>query len=105
MDADNLHLYMENSSGDPVDYILQTSGEPSGAVVDDAANTSQTFETDRTESSNDYWRDALILFTSGSLVGQVKKVTAYDGTTKFVTLGSALTAEPTAGDRFVLVNL
>jgi hypothetical protein len=105
MDADNIHIYVEDSLMDPTDYILQTSGEETGVVVTDGSNTALTFETDLDESDNDYWRDALILFTSGSLVDQVKKITAYDGTTKFVTVGSAFTTTPTGGDRFVLVNL
>jgi hypothetical protein len=74
-----------------------------GAVVDDAANSETTFETDLASAVNDYWKDALLLFTSGTLAGQVKKITAYTGATKFVTCG-AFTAEPTAGDAFVLIN-
>lgn len=104
MDADNIHIFVEKTGMDPVDYYLQTDGQPSGVVVTDGANTSATFETDLSESTDDYWKDALLLMTSGTLDGQIKKVTAYDGTTKFITLGTSLTATPTGDDRFVLVN-
>jgi hypothetical protein len=75
-----------------------------GAVVSDAGNTSSTFKTDLAESTNDHWKDALLRFTSGSLKGQIKKISAYDGTSKFVTVSSAFTAAPTAADTFDLIN-
>lgn len=74
-----------------------------GLVVDDVANSSSTFKSDRTEAVDDYWKDALLRFTSGNLAGQVKKITGYNGTTKFFTTG-AFTAEPTADDNFALIN-
>jgi hypothetical protein len=77
---------------------------PTSTVAADGGNTSSTFKTNRSESTNDFWKDALLLFTSGSLAGQVKKVSAYNGTTKFVTLASAFTAAPSTSDAFVLVN-
>ena len=77
---------------------------PTGTVSSDAGNTASTFKTDRTESTNDFWKDALLLFTSGSLAGQVKKVSAYNCSTKFVTLSSAFTAAPSASDAFVILN-
>jgi len=87
-----------------LDAIPTDPALPTGAVVADGANTASTFETDLSSSVNDFWTDALLLFTSGSLAGQVKKITDYNGTTKFVTVGSAFTAAPSAADTFVLVN-
>jgi phosphoglucomutase len=52
---------------------------------------------------NDYWKDALLLFVAGNLAGQVKKITAYNGTTKVVTVSGGFTGTPAAGDAFVLV--
>lgn len=77
---------------------------PRATVVSNVSNTSSTFETDLTESTTDYWKDALLLFVTGSLKGQVKKVSGYDGSTKFVTLSSAFTAAPSAADSFILIN-
>jgi hypothetical protein len=105
MDADNIHLVFKAAGMDEADYLLQTSGEETAQVVADGGNTALTFKTDRTEAIDNYWQDALLLFTSGSLVGQVKKITGYNGTTKFVTVGTGFTGTPAVTDRFVLVNL
>lgn len=77
---------------------------PTGTVTTDAGNSATSFETDRTETANDYWKDALLLITSGVLIGQVKKVTAYDGTTKIITVSGGFTGTPADGVTFVLVN-
>jgi hypothetical protein len=82
----------------------RTLTRPSGAVVDDIANDAVTFETNLTESTNDYWKDVFLKFTSGPLIEQVKKITAYNGTTKFITVSGGFTAEPSAGNTFVLIN-
>ncbi|APU88905.1 hypothetical protein Rctr197k_089 [Virus Rctr197k] len=105
MAADNIHLYFANANIDPVDITVTTGGQPTAVVVANGGNTASTFETSLTEATNDYWKDALILFTTGGLSGQVKKISAYDGTTKFVTTTAAFTAAPAGGDRFVLINL
>lgn len=75
---------------------------PSGNVVTGTSATS--FTTDLTEATNDHWKGTYCLFTSGSLAGQVRKVTAYNGTTKALTV-EAFTAAPGVGDDFMLVNL
>ena len=103
-DASWVMVKIERSDIQPWDIAMATGGHPSGTVVADGGNTATTFKTDLTEGTTDYWKDVLILFTTGTLLGQVRKVVTYDGTTKFVTLSSALTSTPTAGARFVLVN-
>lgn len=80
---------------------------PSGTVVDDALNSSTTFETDLADTEDNKWKDALLLFTGAScnVEGEVAKITAYDGTTKFITISPAKTAEPTATDcGFLILN-
>ena len=104
MDASWVHLVVETVGMDPVGLTLGTHGSPSGVVVADAGNSSTVFKTDRTEATDDYWKDALVLFTSGSLSGQVKKVTVYTGSSKVVTTG-AFTGTPAASDRFILINI
>jgi hypothetical protein len=104
MDAEWVHVQVVKTGIDDIDVQIATSAHPSGSVSSDAGNTATTFKTNRTESASDYWKDALLLFTSGSLAGQVKKITGYNGSTKFITLASAFTAAPSSGDRFVLVN-
>jgi hypothetical protein len=78
--------------------------QPSAAVVADAGNTATTFVTNLTESANDHWQGAGVVFTSGALRGQVREIASFNGTTKAITLEVALTAPPAAGDAFVLIN-
>lgn len=103
--CDWLHLYSTKTGADNMDLIFPTSGHPTALVVADGSNSTTTFKTDRAETAPDYWKDSLIVFTSGSLIEQVRKVTAYNGTTKFVTVSSAFTAAPSASDRFDFVNI
>lgn len=104
MDAVALMVSIEKSGMDPLRLTILTSADPSGTVVTDAGNNSSTFKTDRTEATNDFWKDALLVFVSGSLIHQVKRISAYNGTTKFASVSSAFTGTPANGDRFVLVN-
>ncbi len=75
-----------------------------GAVVSNIANDSTSFDTDLAETETDHWKDAFLTFTSGTLEGQTRRITAYNGSTKFVTCG-AYSAEPSAGDTFDIVNV
>ena len=75
-----------------------------GTVQTDAGNSATQFKTSQSETAVDFWKDALCLFLSGTLVGQVKKVTAYDGSTKVVTFTSGFTGTPTAADVYTLIN-
>lgn len=104
MDCGSLFVSIEKAGMDPVRCILLTTNDPTGTVVTDGSNTASTFKTDRAEATNDYWKDALILFVSGSLIGQSKRIQSYNGSTKFITAFAAFTAAPANGDRFVLVN-
>lgn len=105
MDASSVHLKIEKSGMDPYDHTIGTTGHKTGAVVSDAGNTSSTFKTNLSESSNDHWKDALLVFTTGSLLGQVKKITAFNATTDFVTVSPAFTAAPSAGDLFIVIDI
>lgn len=98
------HVMVAKTGMDDVDLLLGTSQHPSALVVADGSNAADSFKTDLTEATNDYWAGALLVFTSGTLAGQVKKVSAYNGTTKFVTLSSGFTAAPSASDRFIFSN-
>jgi hypothetical protein len=77
---------------------------PRADVAADAGNTSSSFKTTLTESANDYWQYALVTFITGTLAGQVKKVSAYNGTTKVLTFVQPFTSTPTAGDKFQIIN-
>lgn len=74
------------------------------SVVSNGGNTATTFKTDLASANNDDYIGALVSFSRTSLGGgQVRKIIDYDGTTKFITLDSALRATPTAGEVFELI--
>jgi hypothetical protein len=78
---------------------------PSFAVVSDGGNTASAFKTDRTESANNYWKTpAIVVITSGTLAGQSGRISAYNGTTKVLTLTAALTGTPSPGDTGIIIN-
>lgn len=106
MDADWV-LVIVSKAGyvDDWDMFIGTSGNPTGTVVTNGSNTATSFCTDLSSSTTDFWKDCLLVFTTGTLAGQVKKISGYNGSTKFVTLASAYTGTPSNTDRFILVNL
>lgn len=104
MDAVSVHVKIVKSGMDDVDVILNTEQYSSGSVVADGSNAAGMFKTDLASAASDHWKDSLLLFSSGTLSGQVKKIGSYNGSTKFVTLSSPFTATPSAGDRFLLIN-
>lgn len=75
-----------------------------GSVQDNVANTATAFETDLAETADHHWRDAFVLITSGALAGQVKRITAYDGTTKVLTVAGGFTAAPATAVTFAIIN-
>ena len=80
------------------------SEHPAATVVDDAANSPSTFKTNLTESANDFHKGAGWRFESGTNAAQVREITGYNGTTKFVTFTEPFAVEPTAGDTGTIVN-
>ena len=105
MDAGWVLVKITNSLMQDCDIMVATSNHPSGQVVTNGSNTATTFQTNRAETATNYWQDSLLLFTSGSLVGQQSKITGYNGGTFFITVGTAFTGTPSAGDEFIIVNL
>lgn len=89
---------------DHVTIDLEQAPFPVVAVAADAGNTATTFKTDLTEATADFWKDAYFAFFTGSLKGQVKKITGYNGTTKFLTFAAGYTAAPATGDKGYVIN-
>jgi len=75
-----------------------------GAVATDAGNSATAFKTNLAESDNDYWKDCLLEITSGALIGQIKKVDAYAGATKIITMKTAFTGIPADAVTFKIIN-
>lgn len=100
--ADGTVLGYESTSSAVI--TARTAPYETGAIVDDATNSAQFFLTDLTSSVGGYCIGSYIKFTSGTLINQVRKITAYSGTTFFITVSGAFTAEPTAADTFIIIN-
>ena len=93
---------------DAAAQLLEVVDEVVPAVFGTAATgtlTAAAFTTSKTEA-NSFWVDALILFRTGSLAGQVKKIGAFANSGGLVTLatGLAFTAAPANGDVFQILN-
>jgi hypothetical protein len=74
-----------------------------GAVASGTASAT-AFPTDLTETADGHWNDAFLVFTTGDLAGQVKRIADYDGTSKTITVSGGFTAAPSEGDAFAIVN-
>jgi hypothetical protein len=105
MDRAWVHVMIETEGIDPIDIFLGTDGSPTGTVGPHGLNSSTSFFTSLAEAVDDYWKDCLLLFTSGTLAGQVQKVSGYSATTHFITVATPFTGTPAGDDRFVLINL
>jgi hypothetical protein len=74
---------------------------PLATVVANGANTATTFQIDIAsvaEGAANWWNDAWLSFDlTSALAGQVKKITAFNQTTGFVTVAAPYTATPTTG--------
>jgi len=75
-----------------------------GTVQTDAGNSATQFKASQTNGTADYWKDALCIFLSGNLTNQVKKVTAYNGTSYILSFTNGYTGTPANGDTYALVN-
>jgi hypothetical protein len=83
---------------------IQDAVYPTFTVQADAGNSATQIKTNRTETDSDYWRRALVILTSGALIHQLSKVSAYNGSTKVLTLQDALTGTPAAGVTGILLT-
>lgn len=65
--------------------------------------TSSAFTTNLTDAEANTWRRRTVAFISGTLKYQVRPITAYDATTKVITVDEAFSTAPTIGDQFILI--
>lgn len=84
---------------------LKAALNPIVSSVNDASATTTGFVTALSSTVTDFYAGCLLVPTSGALVGLARHVSAYNGTTKAVTLLTALPAAPGNGDTFALVPL
>ena len=57
----------------------------------DSGTTTTAVDAERTEADTDYWKGSLIVFTSGTLNGQARLVTAFNSATDTITFAPATT--------------
>ena len=69
------------------------------STVVDVTPTAAAFDTGLTEANN-FWNDALLVFTSGALQGQSKPITTYAQANGAVTFDEPFTSAPANGDSF-----
>jgi len=77
---------------------------PTTGTVNDAGASTTVFITDLASSVNDFYKGMALVFTSGALAGQLGQIKTYNGSTKAVTLQSALTSAPVNGVAFSIVS-
>jgi len=59
-----------------------------------------SFITDLTQATDDFYNDQTLVFVSGTLTGQARVITSYNGTTKIVTFDEPFTSAPVSTDEF-----
>lgn len=72
-------------------------------AINDASPTATVFDTTLVETTNNYWNNGAIIFTSGVNEGIIRSIKDYDGTAKEITLNSALPLTPANGDTFKVI--
>jgi hypothetical protein len=82
--------------------VLVVAG--SAAIAADVGNSATSFKTTLTDATNDYWKDCLLRITSGALIKQVKRVSAYNGSTKVISVVGGFTGIPADDVTFDLIN-
>ena len=102
--TDLLLVDVEQVSGSGAAAIgLEAAAEGSveGACI--AGSTNTTINTNLTEATDNHYKDRIIVFTSGALAGQGLRITAYNGTTKALTVQNVTSDAPANTDVFVIV--
>jgi len=107
MDADNVSVVLSDAAGGEwADVVvnIQPAGWATPSAVNDVSATTTSFVTDLTETTDDHYNDMFLVFTDGALKGQARKISDYTGSSKTITLATALTDAPSDGDPFIIVG-
>ena len=79
---------------------LRQLGDPVAGSITDPNPTATNFITDLTEIHDEFFKDQLILFTTGNLTGFVRIISEYNGTTHEITVEEPCVEAPADGDEF-----
>lgn len=71
--------------------------------VADSGTATTMVDAARTEADIDYWKGQLVLFTSGTLLGQARLVTAFDPVTDTITFAPATTVAVAVGHTYEIL--
>jgi hypothetical protein len=71
--------------------------------VNDLAPSTTVFATALTNATNDFYKNNILLFTSGLNIGQARRIMGYNGTTKAITVDPALALAPANADTFTIL--
>jgi len=85
-----------------MDYLLRME---IGESVTDGTNTTSVFKTDLSSATVDYYRNTMIKFINGNNIGQPRRITAYNQSTKFITVSEAFDTIPVNGEQFIIISL
>ncbi len=72
--------------------------------VNDTSASDSTFITSLTNTNDDFYKNAVLTFTSGNLNGQSRRISSYNGTTKQITVNPSFISAPSNGDTFTIVK-
>lgn len=75
------------------------------SAVNDASATATAFVTNLAEATTDHFQNMICVFTDGALQYQPRKISAYNGTTKQITVSTAYTDAPGDTDEFAILGL
>lgn len=108
MEVDNVLVQAvadDNASATLDDFVLALNRAASGEVDLAQAGGAATITLAATASSQDnFYVGYTIHVTSGAALGDIRTVTAYNGTTKVATVDSAWTAAPGVGDDYSIYD-
>jgi len=68
----------------------------------DSGSTTTVVDAERTEADTDYWKDHMIVFTSGTIKGQVRRITAFNAGTDTITF-SPVTTQAVGTNTYVII--
>lgn len=74
------------------------------STVQDASPTTTSFDTGLSNTESDFYKNGTLVFTSGDLDGVARRISAYNGSTKVVTVDPALPSAPVDGTSFTITS-
>jgi hypothetical protein len=82
------------------DNILKAAS----GTADAGGTTTTIVDAERTEAATDHWKDSVVAMTGGALAGQMRRVSAFAPATDTITVDTAFTAAPAAGDTYLILR-